>query len=166
MRVHDDHLYHGAALIQIAEHPQFTAINSFNLRGEPNRSAYKVNDHIGVYLKYCVSPTKTFNEYPFTFLGSHLETLNEMKAHVQNVVIALVCVKDREICCVTLDELMELVQRRQRSKGEPEDQYIVKVTTPKGKSMRVYMDFPGKKKTILGKAIVVARNRFPGVLFE
>ena len=28
MKIRDDHMFHGAALIQIAEHPRFTAINS------------------------------------------------------------------------------------------------------------------------------------------
>ena len=29
MRIDKDHLYYGAAVIQIAEHPSFTAINDF-----------------------------------------------------------------------------------------------------------------------------------------
>jgi hypothetical protein len=165
MKIHDDHLYHGAALIQIAEHPQFTAINSFSLQGEPNRSAYKINDHVGVYLKYCASPTKNYDEYTFTFNTSHLDILNEMRTQVRRVILTLVCVKDRQICCITHDELISMVEKR-RAHKEDENQYIVKVTAPEGKSMRTYFDYPGKRKTILGKAIVVARNRFPDLLFE
>lgn len=166
MKIHDDHLYHGAALIQIAEHPQFTAINSFHLQGETNRSAYKINDHIGVYLKYCFSPTKVFKEYTFTFNAHHLEALKAMEAQVQRVVLVMVCVKTREICCITMEELKGMIEKRIKAKGSDEDQYIVKVTAPKGSSMRAYLDYPGKKKTMLGNAIVVPRNRFPSQLFD
>lgn len=34
MKIHDDHLYHGAALTQIAEDDQFTAINALKLGGK------------------------------------------------------------------------------------------------------------------------------------
>ena len=50
MKINDDHMYHGAALIQIAEHPQFTAINSFPHDGHASRSAFLVNLDIGMGL--------------------------------------------------------------------------------------------------------------------
>lgn len=34
MKIHDDHLYHGAALTQIAEHPLFIAINALKVGGK------------------------------------------------------------------------------------------------------------------------------------
>jgi len=37
MNIDDNHMYHGAALIQIAEHPQFTAINSLKVTLVQNR---------------------------------------------------------------------------------------------------------------------------------
>jgi len=166
MKIHDDHLYHGAALIQIAEHSQFTAINSLNIHGETHRSAYKINDHIGVYLKYCVSPTKPYGEYTFTFNSRHLQSLLLARSQVKTLFLVLVCVEVRGICCVSYDELTTMIENRRKYKKNEESQYIVKVTVPEGKSMRVYMDFPGQKKTILEKEIVVARNRFPGLLFE
>jgi len=33
MRINDDHMYHGAALTQIVEHPTFKAVNAFWLNG-------------------------------------------------------------------------------------------------------------------------------------
>ena len=56
MKINDDHMYHGAALTQIAEHPQFTAINAFKHANRPSRSAFRINDDIGVYLKYASKP--------------------------------------------------------------------------------------------------------------
>jgi hypothetical protein len=52
------------------------------------------------------------------------------------------------------------------AKGSDEDQYVVLVTTPKNKGLRVYVNAPGKRKTILGKELTVARNSFPGVIFS
>lgn len=166
MKIHDDHLYHGAALIQIAEHPQFTAINSLTIHNKILRSAYKINDHIGVYLKYCVNPTESFDEYTFTFNSQHLEELTQVAGQVQKLILVMVCVKVRSICYVKHDSLLAMIERRREKKGEIENQYIVKVTAPKGRSMRVYMDYPGKKKTILGKALIVPWSKFPAVLFK
>jgi len=166
MKIHDDHLYHGAALIQIAEHPQFTAINSLSIKGEAHRGAYRINDQVGVYLKYCASPNESYAEYTFTFNVNHLESLQKFQKQVQSLFLVLVCVKDRGICCISYQEFMDLVERRRKHKKENEEQYVIKVTVPEGKSMRVYMDSPGKRKTILGKAIVIPRNRFPDLLFE
>ena len=52
MTIRDKHLYHGAVLNQIAEHPRFTAINALKIVGEIFHNAVKVNDDIVVYLKY------------------------------------------------------------------------------------------------------------------
>ncbi len=54
MTIHDDHMYHGAALIQIAEHPQFTAINSLKLGGVTKPSGRLEKNFSGKYLcVYC-----------------------------------------------------------------------------------------------------------------
>jgi hypothetical protein len=166
MKIHDDHFYHGAALIQIAEHKQFTAINALNLRGEKHRNAYLINDRIGVFLKYCVKPNRSYKEYTFTFSLDHLRSLEQIRSKVGVLFLVLVCVKGREICCLTYQEFSTFVEMRRAYKGEEENQYVLKITIPKGKSIRAYVDAPGQKKTILGDPIVVARNRFPNVLFE
>jgi hypothetical protein len=75
MHINDDHLYHGAALTQIAEYPTFKAINAFNSDGEKSRSAFIVNHDTGIYLKYATSPNKRWKEYVFTFTEAHLEEL-------------------------------------------------------------------------------------------
>jgi len=49
MRISDEHFYHGAALTQIAEHPKFTVINGFRINKKLSRSAFKVNDGIGIF---------------------------------------------------------------------------------------------------------------------
>jgi len=165
MRIHDDHLYHGAALIQIAEHQQFTAINALKLKNKILRTAYKVNDDIGVYLKYTRRPTKTFREYRFTFNNDHLKELSDISDVINSLFLALVCVKAREVCCLSYRKFTALIKRRKRAKKADEDQYTLLVTIPQGKSIRVYVNAPGEKKTILGKQLIVPRNSFPMKLF-
>ena len=79
--------------------------------------------------------------------------------------MALVCVKDREICCLSHSELLKLVARREEALGGPEDAHTIFVTVPKGKRLRAYVNAPGKEKTILGNELIVGRNAFPEGIF-
>ncbi len=165
MKIDKDHMYHGAALIQIAEHPQFTAINAFNFanRGR-SRSAYRINDSIGVYLKYAVAPTPSHGEYVFTFNSEHLSELARLAGVAKGLFVALVCVKARQICCLRYDELNSLIAARKHAKGEDESQYQVLVVAPDGKGFRVYANRPGVKNKAIGK-MRVNRSAFPDILF-
>ena len=98
MRIDDDHLYHGAALIQIAEDPHFTAINALGADGVALRNAFRVNADIGVLLKYSSSPKGRVKEYQFTFTAEHLAQLDVLASEVASVFVALVWVKGRQIC--------------------------------------------------------------------
>ena len=166
MNVKDDHMYHGAELIQIAEHERFTAINALKAGGQVIDVAYRINDDIAIYLKYASKPTRPFGEYPFTFTKRHSDDLARIAGANPKTFIALVCVKDREICCISYDQFKSLVALREKDKGKPEDQYVVLVTLPKGKSFRAYVNAPGRKKVKLGKDIKIPRNAFPNVIFE
>jgi len=165
MKINDDHMYQGAALTQIAEDPQFTAINAFKTAGAISRSAFKVNADIGVYLKYASKPKAPFNEYVFTFSGDHLAELKSLKRKSGSAFLALVCVKERQICGLRYEEFMQLIDARKKAKGSSENQYTLLVTIPAGKSFRVYVNAPGKRKTMLGKSVIVSRNGFPGIIF-
>jgi len=167
MKVDDDHLYHGAALIQIAEHPQFTAINSFKGKLANYENAYRINTDIAVYLKYASKPTKSFEEYVFTFAKAHLDELEAIARAVPKTFLALVCVEAREVCCLSYNQLLSLIARRRNAFGGAESQYVILVTAQKGRSLHVYVNAPHTKKTKLGKKdIVVSRSAFPGDLFQ
>jgi hypothetical protein len=167
MHIDDDHMFHGAALIQIAEHEQFTAINSLKIQGAVVPVAYRINDDIAVYLKYASKPSgNQYREYPFTFKRDHLKELESIFKSNPKLFIGLVCVKDRCICCVSYNQLAELIERRKKSKGSDEDQYVILVTAPKGKAFRVYVNAANKKNRLLGKALIVARNTFPNAIFN
>ncbi|MBZ5668811.1 MAG: hypothetical protein LAO04_03670 [Acidobacteriia bacterium] len=167
MRINDDHMYHGAALTQIAEYPGFKAINTFELKeSEKSSSAFTINQNTGVYLKYSSKPTKGFKEYVFTFTQAHFDELKSLRDHYAvRVFIVLVCIKAKEICVLTLDELEAHRQGREDAFGGPEPQYQLLVTVPPNKSFRVYMNTPGKKGRSL-KQQIVSRNSFPRAIFQ
>ncbi|WP_422035172.1 hypothetical protein [Reyranella sp.] len=165
MKIDDDHMYHGAALIQIAEHPEFTAINSAKLKGVVQENTFQVNQSVAIHLKYASKPNKAHSEYVFTFHKHHLQMLKALEQKSDKVFIGLVCVEARQICCISHRELEDLIATREAKKGAPEDQYTLLVTVPSGKQFRVYMNAPGQKKTSIG-SFTVPRNAFPGCIFS
>ncbi|MFT4275919.1 MAG: hypothetical protein QM576_06130 [Rhodopseudomonas sp.] len=165
MKIRDDHFNHGAALIQIAEHPQFTAINSLRIKSSKYDNAYKVNDDLSIYLKYCSRPNNR-GEYQFTFHKDQLSDLDKISKANNELFLILVCVEGKEICCLPLEKLHELIERRKASNGKAEDQYVVLLTIPPGGSLHVYINEPGTKGKKLGKDVVIPRNAFPNALFK
>lgn len=166
MKINDDHMYHGAALTQIAEHRGCTSINVFRSRQGNSRSAFVINSDIGVYLKYASKPNPSFKEYQFQFRTENLHELSKIAKNTRHVYIGLICVKGREICCLPHEQLSALISRRRNEMGQAEDQYTVLITLPKGKNFRVYVNCPGRKRVMLGDEILIARSDFPGKLFE
>ena len=163
MHIDDNHMYHGAALLQIAEHPQFTAINSLNCEGKTLRNAYKINDATGVYFKYSKEPTS--KGYTFTFTKPQIKELAQIRKATGKLFIALVCVADRHICCLAGKELGELLVRRKDMKGKAEGQYTLLVTLPKGKKFRVSINHPRKRGIFLGEEVLISRSDFPNKIF-
>jgi len=169
VKIEDQHLYHGAALTQIAENDEFTAINPLDLLGKRLSSAFRINDNIGVYLKYNAVKPKPNGEFPFTFSQDSLKELAGMAEHLhlKKVFVVLVCYKAREVCVVTLQRLKEMVATREKAAGKAEDQYVLLVTAPKNSQLRLYLNVPGKKgKLLKNTETKVPRNSFPAVLFE
>jgi len=154
----------GAALMQIAEHPQFTAINTLKITGEPVNNGFLVNGDIAVLCKYASEPNGA-GEYVFTFDQEHLSNIRNTQKGKHNVFFALVCVEDGEICCLTGEQFDTLIENRKKSAKADEDQYQVLVTARKGSSLRAYVNASGKKGKTAGKMIIIARNAFPEAIF-
>jgi hypothetical protein len=146
MRINDDHLYHGAALTQIAEYPTFKAINAFEpKKGEKSRSAFTVNHDTGVYLKYGTSPNG-IGEYVFMFNKANIEELAALqRQYGERVFIVLVCRAAKEICVVTLPEFENNRAQPQRAKGSPESTYTLLATVPSGKEFPGVHEFSGEQ---------------------
>lgn len=164
MKINDDHMYHGAALTQVAEHERFTSINAVRFAKKLSRSSFRINESIGIYLKYAAKLIGT--DYNFTFTKDNKQELIKLQKLCDKVFVALVCVADRQICCISLDELNNWLAARNAALGGKEDVSTILVNLPKGKAFRVNMNQPGRRNVYLSKPQIVARNRFPNALFE
>src|SRR6266513_4136760 len=103
MKINKDHLYHGAALTQVAEHPSFKAINAFVHNGSRSRCAFLVNTDIGLYLKYASDHKGASKEFIFTLSQEHISELRILRNKAGRVFIGLICVSAGHICCISYD---------------------------------------------------------------
>lgn len=165
MHVHEDQLYYGAGVIQVAEDRHFTAINAFKYRGKNSRCAFVVNDDIGLYMKYCSHPVGKNEEYQFGFDLDNLKELERLSKRTGNVFVGLVCVEKREICCLSYACLLEMIAERKKAKGADENRYIILASLPTRGRFRVYLNAPRTKGMLIGEKII-PRNAFPSLLFD
>jgi hypothetical protein len=165
MKINDEHLYHGAALTQIAEHPTFKAINAFWQQGKKSSCAFRINDTTGIYIKYAAEPHGTAREYVFVFKKPHLDELTILREQCVKVFVILVCIKAKEICVISYGQFQQMIKTRQKKQGKDEDQYQILVTALHNKQFRVYVNYPARKGIILGKPLIVQRKAFPELLF-
>jgi hypothetical protein len=165
MKITNEHLYHGAALTQVAEHPTFKAINELSPGGLRSGKAFRINADIGLYLKYCATkPKGPYKEFVFTFDAEGLNELQAIKALKYKLFISLICVRARHICCITYELLRELIAERKQEKGADEQSYTILVTALARKGFRIYVNVPGRRKTMIMER-VVSRTGFPKILF-
>lgn len=164
MKIRTEHKYIGAALMQIAEHEQFTAINAMKIQSELINNAFKINNNIGLLCKYASEPNSG-GEYAFTFQKEHVEAVSKIAKHNDHAFIALVCIEDGEICCLTVDQFNTLIENRKKSAGQDEELYQILVTAEQGNSLRAYVNAAGKKGKVAGKKLVITRKAFPDTIF-
>ncbi|MEO9383767.1 hypothetical protein [Chromobacterium phragmitis] len=165
MKIRLEHKNIGAALMQIAEHDQFTAINSMKVNGEKINNAFKINHNIGIFCKYASEPN-SLGEYLFTFTSDHIKDIREIATQSEKTFIVLACIEDGEICNLEYSNFEKLIENRRKFAGTNEDSYQILVTAELGKSLKAYVNAAGKKGTIAGKGITIARKSFPDQLFE
>ncbi len=164
MKIHLEQQNIGAALMQIAEHQQFTAINKLKIKGRPINNGFLVNGDIALLCKYATEPNAG-GEYVFTLNQDYMNNIRKVQKGKHNVFFALVCVQEGEICCLNEEQFDTLIGNRLKSAKIEEDQYQILVTARKGSSLRVYVNAYGKKGKIAGKRFTIARNAFPDSIF-
>ena len=162
----DKQTYHGAVLYQIAEHPRFTAINVLKIDGRTSHNAFRINDDIAVYPKICKEPSGRYDEYRFTFTTDQLLEIASIADQGNELYLALVCVKDREICCLRYDQLISLIDARKSRLGREEPQYVVLVTLKAGQQFRVNMNAGNTVGKYVGEPFLVPRNACPERMFR
>ena len=90
MKIDDKHLYHGAALAQIIEHPSFTALNRES--HTPKAGHYLINHNIHLFIKYSTNE----GEWQFTFKPQDIKNyrthLND-ESENSKLFLCLVCYK-------------------------------------------------------------------------
>ncbi len=155
----------GAAVMQIAEHKQFTAINALHFNGSSVGNAFLINSHVAVLCKYATEPNKV-GEYAFTFGQDMMNILTKLMKKHESLFLGLVCVQDREICCLNKAQFQELIGYRKASTGIEETQYTILVTIKSGSSMRAYVNAGGTKRKYAGSQLIIRRNSFPNSIFE
>ena len=165
MKIRTEHQNLGAALMQIAEDDNFTAINPLRLRGAKINNAFLINADTCLFLKYGQEPKGAHQEYKFTFSSDVLDSIELSTEFYQKIFIGLVCVEDQEICLIDMEQMTEMLQARIKTAGQEEEVYQVLVTVPEGKSLRAYTNASGRKGVVAGREKVISRNRFPSGLF-
>ncbi|OZY39378.1 hypothetical protein CJF43_23440 [Pseudomonas fragi] len=165
MKIRTQHQNIGAALMQIAEHDSFTAINPLKLRGEKITNAFLINTDTCVFLKYGNEPKPT-GEYQFTFTEEQLLCIEEAEDHYKNVFVCLVCVEAQEICGLTVSELNQMISARKSTVVGDEESYQVLVTATQGGRLRAYTNAAGRKLVRALTPLVISRSRFPAFLFD
>ncbi len=103
--------------------------------------------------------------YTFSFSQDNLAELRRMSKRLSQVFLALVCVGDREICCLPYTTFLEFVEARRAEKGAAEDEYLIEVNVPRGKRMRVWISPPGTKGRYLCERLI-PRSDFPSAIFS
>lgn len=154
----------GAAVMQIAEHDQFTAINSLKVSGKAVSNSFLINSHIAILCKYASEPNAS-GEYAFTFTEDQMKTLSSLLAKHEQLFFGLVCVEVGEICCLPKAQFQELIGYRKVSAGKEELQYTILVTLKAGSSFRVYVNAAGTKGKFAGERLTIPRKDFPDSIF-
>jgi len=90
MKIEDKQFNHGAALMQIAEHESFTAINPLVLNGEKSHTAFVINHDIAIYPKYASAPNNSHEEYLFNFSAANIDELMAIGSQYARTVVTLV----------------------------------------------------------------------------
>jgi hypothetical protein len=114
---------HGAALVAIADSPEFTALN----KASTKYGHYIVNHDRNVFIKY--SDGNGTGDYSFTFHPDDKQRIQDIPATAL-VHIVLVCGKE-VITGLSRDELGELIDRRSPATE------TVKVQAATGKQLRL-----------------------------
>jgi hypothetical protein len=144
MKIQEQDIYHGPALMQIVEHRSFKALNL----ASTNYGHYLVNTDRQVFVKY--RKTK-HSPWQFIFAPEELSALSKAMSGAGSVFVCLVC-GHFTICALNAEEILQLVGLTEAS------QQSIRVEVPSGGSCHVSGTKGKLKKT-------VPHNSFPEKLF-
>ncbi len=143
MKIQEKHLFHGAALAQIVEHPSFKALN----KADHRYGHYQINHDRRVVMKHT---TKDEAPWQFTFTFDDL-TIWRDSAVQHATFVCLVC-GTSTVCLLSEEEFEHVLDT-----GATDIQWI-RVESPAGASMRVRGSRGELSRT-------VPHKRFPDAIF-
>lgn len=145
MRIQEKHIYHGAALTQIVEHPSFKALN----KADDRYGHYLVNRNRRLLVKY---RTSSESPWQFSFPKSEVALMASDLEGGAKLFLCLVCGAE------TVAVLDEEQVRTVLDLGSAGQQWVV-IELPLGSSLRARGSAGDLPRTIPHKA-------FPGKIFE
>ncbi|MCB1055795.1 MAG: hypothetical protein KDD11_09835 [Acidobacteria bacterium] len=145
MRIQEKHIYHGAALAQIVEHPSFKALN----KADKRYGHYLVNQNRRLLVKYRTSGD---SPWQFSFPQSELALMAADLRAGARLFLCLVCGD------ITVAVLGEEDVRAVLDLGGDSQQWVT-VELPPNSSMRVRGSLGTLSKT-------VPHSAFPRLIFE
>ncbi len=167
MRIHDDHFYHGAALVQVVEHPKFEAIDVLTVNGSRCETGFLVNQRTALYMRYRKEKKPSFDEHVFKFSDESVSEIKRARREHERLFLGLVCVEGREICCLPYETFTSVLKKRRAAEGPDRSaSFDIIVALPARGRFQVYANAPRQRGTILsGTKHVIPRGDFPSALF-
>lgn len=144
MKVQQQDLLHGAALMQVVEHPGFKALNK---APDGKYGHYVLNNDTRLFIKYTAGNGP---DYWFTLSKEDVAAIRKDQTDGHRVFAVLVC-GDETICAIPADDLWTVADKK------PKGSQQVWVRSDAGKSMR----FGHGQDQLLH---VVPHNSFPSVV--
>lgn len=145
MKIQEQDIYHGTALMQIVEHPSFKALN----RASKEYGHYLINTDRQVFAKYT---TKKRSPWQFTFQPKDVTAISGAVESGDRLFVCLVC-GHVTICALTQNEIRQVIDLKSPT------QQTVRVEVPKGGSCHVHGTSGALVRT-------VPHNSFPDKVFS
>ena len=158
MRLEDEQHYLGAALMQIAENDRFSSINPLVMNGQKLKNAFLINETAFLFLKY--RHKGEAKSYRFHFSADHLTSIEMIGGKdTSRVFVGLVCLEDRQVCCLDLEQLTAMMHTRNGPGINQDADYTVSVMAEDNRMFRVFGRETGGNYQ--HDEVKIARNRFP-----
>lgn len=146
MKIQQQDLFHGAALMQVVEDPRFKALNK---AADGKYGHYVLNNNSRLFVKFT---TGNGPDYRFNLSVADVAAIKKDQSDGHRVYLVLVC-GDETICALPADDVWIVAE------SHPNGNQQVWVRAETGKSMRF-----GRGQSQLNRAI--AHNSFPTVVLD
>lgn len=164
MKIQAEQSFLGAALMQIAEDDRLSSINPLVVDGKKVANGFLINDDTALFLRYRSKGEE--RNYRFHYTDEQLRDI--VRAPIKDlsrVMLGMVCREDREVCCLDLSQLTDMMHFRNGPPIVDDDTpYTITVKAEDNQSFRVSGKERGAK--FIPDELKIPRNRFPRCIFS